>query len=124
MAMLAITYDVLAIPLAIASIIAIQCAIVTNFTGHHLFTFQGTHGSLLKRFVTFETISISTAALSWAVLNGLALIFGTDPPLVVYAYNLIAIAVSFLANFTLNVSSTWKDHEPDRAKSGHKDSIP
>lgn len=109
MAALAVFYDGFGLGLALASALAIQIAIITNFIGHHLFTFVGSSGSIIRRFISFELISLATATITWIILNGLAFAFGAEPAYIVYVYNLIAIGIGFIANYLLNASSTWKD---------------
>ena len=108
---LALLYTVLSLPLALASALAIQSAIITNFLGHHAYTFRGVEGSIAKRFLAFESISITSAFVSWSILNGLALVLGTHPWWIIYAYNLVAIAVGFGLNYLFNTTFTWRDHQ-------------
>ena len=115
MGVLALLYSVLGTPLWLASAIAIELAILSNFAGHTLFTFRRYEGRLLRRFGSFQAISLITAVLSWAVLNGLALWFGATPEWIVYAYNLVAIGVGFLSNYALNRLFTWRVSETSRA---------
>ena len=113
MSVLALLYTLLSVPLMIAIALAIQSAIITNFIGHHVFTFRG-RGKIGKRFASFEIISITTALVTWGVHNGVAFAFGTTPWWMVYAYNLIAIGTGFILNYTFNTTVTWADAEPER----------
>lgn len=106
MTVLALLFTVLSVPLWLASALAIQSAIITNFLGHHYYTFRS-NGKKRTRFITFQLISMSTATVSWALLNGLALAFGTEPWWIVYAYNLLAIGAGFALNYLLNTNLTW-----------------
>ncbi|MFT4307876.1 MAG: GtrA family protein [Candidatus Woesearchaeota archaeon] len=110
MGVLALLYTVFSLPLWLASALAIQSAIITNFIGHHHYTFRGTNGSMTKRFLTFESISITTALVSWATLNALAFVFGVHPWWIVYAYNFLSIALGFSLNYVFNTTYTWCDH--------------
>jgi putative flippase GtrA len=88
-----------------ASIIATECAIISNFLGNMFWTWRD-HGrdDWQRKFAKFQLISIFTGALTvalfWAFKNllGMPLLFA----------NTLAIFVTFIINFTLNRKFTWK----------------
>jgi putative flippase GtrA len=89
----------------VASVIATEVAIVSNFFGNHLFTFRNhRHGTLSKKFLTFQLVSIVSLVLTVTILWLLTTAFGEKYLLV---WNLIAILIASLSNFLLNLKFTW-----------------
>ena len=90
----------------LASIIATEIAIISNFIGNHWFTFKK-HSSKLSiwnQFLRFQGISMFTIVGTIFILWALTTTFGIKYLLI---WNLIAILVMFLANFALNHKYTW-----------------
>lgn len=119
MGTLAILYHGLHVLLSIATALAFEAAIITNFFAHAHITFRTGRHRLGRRFVTFQLMSLVALSVVWSVVNGLAYLFGTKPFWVVYVWNALALGSGFIVNYTLNVSTTWRDAvsaPPDRAK--------
>jgi dolichol-phosphate mannosyltransferase len=89
----------------LASVLAIEAAVITNFLLNDAWTFEsaGKKGKF-SRFLSFNVISIVGALINWGVLVGLTELAG-----VYYLVaNLIGILVGFLWNYFANVRFTWK----------------
>jgi dolichol-phosphate mannosyltransferase len=89
----------------VASIIATEAAIITNFIGNSIWTWKDhAGGSWRRRFIMFQGISVFaavfTVALFWTLHNVVGM------PLLIA--NTTAIFITFLINFTLNHKFTWK----------------
>ena len=100
-------YVQLALP--VASIIAIELSIMSNFILNDLWTFgadQGEHalGSGWQRFASFQFVSVGGAAINFVILNVLAAWVGIDYRIA----NVLGILVAFLWNFVVNRRVTWK----------------
>ncbi len=91
------------------SAIAIECAILSNFTLNDLFTFRDrrTKGwrSFVIRLLKFNAVSIPGAAINIGILVLLTSVFGTDFYML---FNLCGIAVAMLWNYLMNTWWTWK----------------
>ena len=100
-------YVQLALP--VASIIAIELSIMSNFILNDLWTFgadQGEHalGSGWQRFASFQFVSVGGAAINFVILNVLAVWVGIDYQIA----NVLGILVAFLWNFVVNRRVTWE----------------
>ncbi len=91
----------------LASIIATEAAILSNFFLNNAFTFKG-EGELAfkKKLLRFQLLSISTLAGTVSILWVLTSLLGEE---LLLAWNLAAITVMFAANFTLNKKYTWRE---------------
>ncbi len=94
----------------LASAIAIEAAIISNFLGNHYITFKRSdhNASALKKFYSFQLVSMVTIALSLTILWGLTTTFGLQYLLLL---NLATIFIVFIANFLLNRKFTWTHAE-------------
>ncbi|HYD03769.1 MAG TPA: GtrA family protein, partial [Alphaproteobacteria bacterium] len=90
----------------LASAIATEIAIISNFFGNNYFTFKdhNTEDSLWKKFLSFQLISlislVGTVFFLWVFVN----LFGRD---LILVWNILAIILMFVANFILNSIFTW-----------------
>jgi dolichol-phosphate mannosyltransferase len=94
--------------LPIASITAIQMAILNNFIWNDLWTFKetGRHQKLSsrwRRFLAFEVVSAGGAVINFAVLNLMVLFLSTNYQVA----NIIGILLGFIWNFMVNRRFTW-----------------
>lgn len=99
----------------IASIIATEVAIISNFIWNNMFTFKDVkdNSSISERFVKFQTISITTVIGTVAILWLLTSYLGLKYLIV---WNLVAIVIMFLLNFVLNSKITWKEKNSKKQK--------
>ncbi len=102
MAALFLLHGVLAMPLLVASALAVELAIINNFVWNNAWTFRAGTASW-SRFVRFNGVSLvglvlSTAA-TVALVNGLGLYY--------LMANLVAIGCATTWNFVANSLWTW-----------------
>jgi dolichol-phosphate mannosyltransferase len=90
------------LPLLLASAIAIECAIISNYLWNDRWTF-GHPTPSLQRFFRFNAVSLVSLVVNASVL-GLAT---SLTPLHYLAANLIGVAVAFGVNYALNVYWTY-----------------
>jgi dolichol-phosphate mannosyltransferase len=91
----------------LSSVIAVQCAILNNFTWNHLWTFRDRRRlphSLLRRLGKFELVSIGGKVTNIAVLYLLVTFAGMQYLIA----NLFGIAAGFVVNFLANNLWTWR----------------
>lgn len=90
------------LPLVIASALAVELAIISNFIWNNYWTFKSTHLSL-RRFAQFNLVSLGGLIIStgilWMLVNQLGLYY--------LAANLLAIGLATIWNFMLNSLWTW-----------------
>lgn len=98
----------------VAAAIATETAIVSNFIGNNLFTFRdSTNDSpLWKKFLMFQGVSMAGLVVTLTVLWLLTTLLGIRLLLI---WNLIAILIAFLVNFTLNLRFTWAERKRSTA---------
>lgn len=103
------------IRLLIASAIAVEASIVSNFFWHERWTFhdRDRRASLLIRFGTFNFTSIGSPLISVATVNILVPNFGVNP----YIANTIGIGLGTAWNWTWNSMVIWPQAEGDSAES-------
>lgn len=91
----------------LASAIATEIAIISNFIGNHLFTFRDITNTLplWKKFLSFQLVSLASLVVTVTTLWIFVSLFGKELLLV---WNLCAITVAFVFNFVLNSRITWK----------------
>jgi dolichol-phosphate mannosyltransferase len=94
--------------LPVASLVAIEAAILNNFLWNDLWTFKsgGQHqkiSSRWQRLISFEIVSAGGAAIDFAILNLSVYIIGIDYRIA----NIIGILVGFAWNFLVNRRMTW-----------------
>lgn len=103
------------IPLEIASPIAIELSIISNFILNNIWTFgdRTVEISLLTKFIRFHLVAISAGVVNYLIL--LALVYGFD--ILDIIANLIGIAAATIVNYLLNSLWTWRiqtDHPSDK----------
>jgi len=91
--------------LPVASVIAIELAILNNFVWNDIWTFksQDHRVSRWRRILSFHVVSAGGAIINFAILNFLAYFVGID----YRAANIIGILIGFVWNFSLNRRLTW-----------------
>jgi len=91
----------------IASMIATETAIISNFIGNNYITFKDKNKetSIFKKFLSFQMISLIALFGTMFFLWLFVTLFGKNLLLV---WNIIAIVIMFVVNYILNVSFTWK----------------
>ena len=100
----------------IASAIAIEVAIISNFVGNYYITFKGSNKTpWTKKFISFQLVSMLTIAASLLILWLLTNRFGLHYLIVL---NLVTIFIVFTANFILNRKFTWTHRETDALETG------
>ena len=94
--------------LPVASIIAIECSILSNFILNDTWSFKTEQQHALphrwQRLLSFQVVSIGGAAINFVILNALALYAGVDYRIA----NILGIIVAFAWNFWVNRRVTWK----------------
>ncbi len=92
--------------LLIATVVAVELAILSNFLWHNLWTFSGYTRRLpmLLRFVAFNVTSIGSPIISVTTVNVLTPRFGVN----VYAANSIGIALGMTWNWVWNTQLIWR----------------
>jgi dolichol-phosphate mannosyltransferase len=90
----------------VAAPIAIEIAILSNFTFNYLWTFRkrNTKTSLINKLYRFHIVSLCAGLTNYIVLLFLVRIFNTWDILA----NLIGIAVGTIVNYSMNSLWTWK----------------
>ena len=94
----------------LSSALATEIAIVSNFFGNHFFTFKDRKDKIGvgKKFFKFQMISLTTVIGTVLLLWIFTTLFGQGRLLI---WNLAAIVIMFVANFTLNSKYTWKNRK-------------
>ena len=100
-------YVSLSIP--VASIIAIQLAILNNFLWNDIWTFKESNQTQKlahwwQRLISFEVVSAGGAVINFGVLNLMVVFLTTDYQIA----NIIGILLGFIWNFMANRRVTWK----------------
>jgi dolichol-phosphate mannosyltransferase len=97
----------------IASPIAIQASIVTNFLGNNYWTFRQRNlsGSVHARGLRFNAVSILSLAISYLTFVVLSQTFPTVAPQI---HQLIGIVPATVVNYFLNSYWTFRDSAPAR----------
>ena len=95
-------------PLPVASLFAIEIAILNNFLWNDLWTFksggqQQKISNRWHRLISFQIVSAGGAVINFAILNILAYMMGIDYRIA----NIIGILVGFAWNFFVNRRMTW-----------------
>ena len=104
--MLWLTHYVIALPLYLSGLLAIESSILNNFTWNSIFTFRGlkVSGSILRRMLRYHLAVAIGLAVNYAVLLTLTYVFGVEALI----SNLAGIALGFLANYTLSEHYVWQ----------------
>ena len=91
--------------LLLASIVAVEASIVSNFTWHQRWTFRGRHQrrALPVRFLAFHFTSMGSPLISLVAVNVLTPAFVILP----YIANTIGICLAAAWNWTLNSFLIW-----------------
>jgi dolichol-phosphate mannosyltransferase len=94
--------------LPVASIIAIELSILSNFVFNDSWTFKTGQQHALphwwQRLLSFQVVSVGGAAINFVILNALALYAGVDYRIA----NILGIVMAFAWNFWVNRRVTWK----------------
>ncbi len=100
------------IRLLIASVLAVEIAILFQFNAHERWTFRrrAQSGWIGYRFVKFNLSSIVSPIISVATINVLKVEFDVSP----YIANPIGILIGFTWNWTLNTLVIWPREENAR----------
>lgn len=98
LAVFTLSYNVLGIPLVLANILAWLVAVSCSYVMNSRFTFQAESGGVLKRkdylsFVLSGTLGVAANTLTLVILSRIMPVLGAK---------LVAIAVSFVVNFTMS----------------------
>lgn len=95
--------------LLIASAVAVEAAIISNFYWHERWTFRDRKRRALLpyRFITFNCTSIGSVVISLAAVNILTPLFGISP----YISNTIGICLGTVWNWTWNILVIWPRHK-------------
>ncbi len=97
--------------LPVASIIAIELSILSNFILNDTWTFgtgqQHAMPHWWQRLLSFQVVSVGGAAINFVILNALAAFTGVDYRVA----NILGILIAFSWNFWLNRRVTWKKSE-------------
>jgi dolichol-phosphate mannosyltransferase len=106
--------EVVGLALPIASIIAIQTAILNNFIWNDIWTFKETSqpqkiSNRWHRLLAFEVVSAGGAVINFVVLNLMVLFLATDYQIA----NIIGILLGFIWNFMVNRRFTWVKNRSD-----------
>ena len=102
-AALALLHHGLAVPLVLASVVATEVAVVTNYAGNELWTFSVRRLSW-PRLARFQVTAVGGLLVTAGALALLTALTGLSPLLV----NPVAVALGSVWNFVLNVRWTWK----------------
>jgi dolichol-phosphate mannosyltransferase len=106
--------EVAGFPIPVASVFAIELAILNNFHWNDLWTFKSEGGrqklsSRWHRLISFQLISTGGALINFAVLIFLAFFLAFDYRIA----NIIGILLGFIWNFMVNRRFTWtRNHGP------------
>jgi dolichol-phosphate mannosyltransferase len=94
--------------LPVASVIAIELSILSNFILNDLWTFRSdqkhVHSQRCQRFILFQLVSLGGAVINFILLNALSAYGGMDYRVA----NFLGILVAFVWNFFVNRRITWK----------------
>jgi dolichol-phosphate mannosyltransferase len=97
----------------LASPIAIQCSIITNFLGNNYWTFRRRHlpGAVHARGLRFNLVSVFSLSISYLSFIGLTRAFPAVAPQI---HQFVSIIPATLVNYFLNSYWTFRDASPDR----------
>jgi dolichol-phosphate mannosyltransferase len=94
--------------LPVASIIAIELSILSNFILNDTWTFRTQQQHAMphwwQRLLTFQVVSIGGAAINFVILNALAAFAGIDYRVA----NILGILIAFAWNYWVNRRVTWR----------------
>ena len=94
--------------LPVASVIAIELSILSNFILNDHWTFRSDqkhiHSQRCQRFILFQLVSLGGAVINFIILNALSAYVGMDYRVA----NIVGILVAFAWNFFVNRRITWK----------------
>jgi dolichol-phosphate mannosyltransferase len=95
------------VPYYIASPIAIELSVLSNFTWNDLWTFKKREASApwVKRLVRFHVVASVAGLVNYLTLLGVVSVLGVWDVLA----NLIGIALGMLVNYFMNSLWTWKE---------------
>jgi len=98
-------YQMLRLPLVVASTLAVTLAIGNNFVLNDRWTFgRSRHADSLRRFLRFSLVSLAGLAITTATLW--ALVTFLNVPFLVA--NVVGIGLSTGSNFVANLNWTWR----------------
>lgn len=104
MFLLYVFHDSARLPLLLASPLAIEGSIASNFVWNDVWTF-GRRSRSIRRFAKFNLVSIGSLVIQTGALYGIVAVLH----LYYLAANLIAIGIGFLWNVCVNFLWTWKE---------------
>jgi putative flippase GtrA len=97
-------YQLLRLPLVVASALAVTLAIGNNYILNDRWTFnQGGHAASFRRFLRFSLVSLAGLTITTATLW--ALVTFLNVPFLVA--NVVSIGLSTGSNFLANLNWTW-----------------
>jgi len=97
-------YQMLRLPLVVASALAVTLAIGNNYVLNDRWTFKhGRHAAPLERFVRFSLVSLSGVTITSLILWALVTFLGVHYLLA----NVVGIAFGTASNFVANLNWTW-----------------
>lgn len=97
--------------LAIATVVALEASILSNFLWHNVWTFRDRTGRLpmARRFVIFNLTSIGSPLIQFVTVNALTPNFGVSP----YLALALGVALGMTWNWLWNAQVIWrKGKEP------------
>lgn len=96
-------YQLLRLPLVVASALAVMLAIGNNFIWNDRWTFKGPHAASVRRFLRFSLVSLASLAIT--TLSLYTLVTFLDVHYLVA--NLVGIALGTSSNFLGSLNWTW-----------------
>lgn len=108
--------DIIGMFYLVSSVVAVECAILSNFTWNELWTFRDRRQpgflSLLMRIGKFNVVSAGGLVINISILGALTGLLGVYYLLA----NLFGIAGALLWNFGMNTKWTWRYDEAKQKK--------
>lgn len=106
--MLWLLHEFTGLPLALSSAIAIELAIISNYTINNFFTFPDRSapgvGAFFRRLAKFNTVSLVGLGINMGIL----LLFTNVFHFYYLLSNLVGIAVAMMWNYLVNLGWTWR----------------
>jgi dolichol-phosphate mannosyltransferase len=96
-------YQMLRLPLVVASALAVALAIGNNFILNDRWTFKGPHAASVRRFLRFCLVSLASLTIATLTLYTLVTFLNVHYLLA----NLVGIALGTGSNFVGNLNWTW-----------------
>lgn len=96
-------YQLLRLPLVVASALAVGLAICNNYILNDRWTFKGPHAASVQRFLRFSLVSLASLAITTLTLWALVTLLDVH----YLVANLVGIALGTSSNFLGNLNWTW-----------------